>query len=161
MAHAAALIAGLAGLWIVLVSAGLTPPALMGAAAASLAAVLWTARFGGVDSESAPHWRSMRLIGVTSKRFGVNLRGAGGVARNAIAADVTLRPALLRVRMRRQSESARAAFAHFINAAPGVLVVDIDGEGLLAHVLQEDSVDAPDLADLESTVIAAVDGARR
>ncbi|MET0181269.1 MAG: Na+/H+ antiporter subunit E [Caulobacterales bacterium] len=160
MAHAAALIAGLAALWITMFATSVSVPALVLCAGAVLAALLWTARFGGVDSESAPHWRWARLAPMIMRQLMTNIRGAGAVARRAIAADVTLRPALLRIRMRQQSEDARATFANFINAAPGIVVVDIDSQGLLAHVIEEESVDASDLGDLESTVIAAVDGAR-
>lgn len=163
MLHVAALIAGLVGLWITLswtsdLSASPAELAAAGVFAAVLTA-MWTARLGGVDRESAPHWRMARLAPLFVRRFSDTARGAGAAARAAIAADVTLRPALVRIRTRRQSDASRAALAHFISAAPGGVTVDVDGEGMLAHVLQEDTLDAPELAALEADIVRAVDGA--
>lgn len=163
MLHVAALVAGLAGLWIILAwTANPAAPAAELVAAGVFVAVLtalWTARLGGVDRESAPHWRVLRLAPLFMRRISATLQGAGAAARAAIAADVTLRPALVRIRTRRQSDASRSALAHFISAAPGGVIVDIDGDGMLAHVLQEEALDAPQLAALETQVVQAVDGA--
>lgn len=163
MLHVAALVAGLAGLWIILswTANPAAPPAELVAAGVFVAvlAALWTARLGGVDRESAPHWRLLRLAPLFVRRVSSTAQGAGAAARAAIAADVTLRPALVRIRTRRQSDASRTTLAHFISAAPGGVIVDIDGEGMLAHVLQEEALDAPHLAALEAEVVRAVDGA--
>jgi len=161
MLHVAALIAGLTGLWITLFW-GSAPPAELAAAGlcAAVLTAMWIARLGGVDRESAPHWRVLRLAPLFARRVSEAARGAGAAARAAIAADVTLRPALVRIRTRRQSEASRAALAHFISAAPGGVIVDVDGDGMLTHVLHEDALDAPELAALEAQVVRAVDGAQ-
>ncbi len=159
--HVAALLASLAGLWIILFSATRDVTSLIVAGVVAVGVVLWIARLGGVDGESAPLWRLLRLAPLSIGRFFASARGAAGTARMALAADVPMRPALVRVRLRAQSDAARAALTHFISADPGGLVVDVDREGLLVHVLQEDAVDAPQLARVENGVIGALEGGQR
>lgn len=156
--HIVALLASFAGLWIILFGAPRDAAGVAMAAGAIVFVLLWTARFGGVDRESAPLWRWLRLAPMTARRVLSSARGAAATSRMAIAADVPLRPALVRVRLRPQSDAARGALAHFISAEPGGVVVDVDGDGLLVHVLQEHAIDAPQLAGVESAVMQAVDG---
>lgn len=135
---------------------------VMVAAAGALAVVAvmaWAARLGGVDAESAPFWRIARLGGALIQRAGAAWVDSISVARHALAADVTLNPALLRVRMRARGPAARAAFAHLVGAAPGVLVVDMDEDGLLAHVIDEAAIDASELAALETRVLRTLERA--
>lgn len=158
--RAAALLAGLVGLWIILYSAApLRLQDVITGGGVALAIVLVTARLGGVDADSVPHFRLLRLSLLHLRRAWPELRGAGGVVRRAIAADVNMRPALVRVRTRPQSNASRATFVQFVSAHPGGLVIDVDNESVLAHVLHEDGLDGPALARLESDVIRAVDGA--
>lgn len=156
--HVAALLASLAGLWIILFQTPRDVAAAGVAGAVVLFATLWIARFGGVDAESAPLWRLLRLAPMWFGRFIASGQGAAATVRMAIAADVPLRPALVQVRLRTQSDAARAALTHFISADPGGLVVDVDRDSLLVHVLQEDAVDAPQLARVENRVMQAVGG---
>lgn len=156
--HVVALLASLAGLWIILFGAPRDVAGYVAGAGVVMLIALWTARFGGVDRESAPLWRWLRLAPLTMRRIFSSARGAAATSRMALAADVPLLPALVRVRLRPQSDAARAALAHVISAEPGGVVVDIDSDGLLVHVLQEQAIDAPQLARIESAVMRAVDG---
>lgn len=156
--HVVALLASFAGLWIILVGTPSDAAGLGFAGAAAALSLLWIARFGGVDRESAPLWRLIRLAPMFVGRGLASARGAALTARTAIAADVPLKPALVRVKLRPQSQAARAALAHFVSAEPGGVVVDIERDSLLVHVLQEEAIDAPQLARIESAVVRAVDG---
>jgi multisubunit Na+/H+ antiporter MnhE subunit len=59
------------------------------------------------------------------------------IVRAAIAADVRLRPALVRVRTRTSETLGLATLANLIGASPGAVVIASDEEGLLVHVNQE------------------------
>ena len=105
-------------------------------------------------------WRERRSFRVRRRRalralsrIGAVFSGALSTMRAAIAADVTLRPALVRVKSRARRPNQRAAFGAMISATPGMAVVDVDPDGLLVHVLNEDAVDADDLGRLEAQVI--------
>lgn len=156
MIHAAALFLGVWALWLVLTQRWDGVEALGVGAGVALVCVLIAARFGALGRSAfshAPH----ALAFVVGGAGGV-LRGALATVRAAIAADVRLRPALVRIRTRPSSAAAQAQFADLISAAPGAVVVEADAEGLLVHVLDEDSVDASGLGVLEARVIRAVDG---
>ncbi len=142
MLHAAAMFIGLAlvaallapgQLWIILASAG-----------GGLAASIW---LGGVTP--AP-LRLPAMAPLLLRRLGANLGGAIATARAALAGDVALKPALVRLRTRLRDPSALAALAGMISAAPGANVVETDADGLLVHVLNEDVMEADALAALEA-----------
>ncbi len=160
MLHAAALIAGLTGLCLALSPVTGDARGLIAAGAIAIIVALLTARLGGHDAESAPYVRFFRLMPLLAERGIAAMASGLAVARMALAADVTLKPALVRVRLRRGGEGVRAAFAYLVSAEPGGLVVDLDGEGALVHVLEEDGVDPAALAALEGRAAAAIDGAR-
>src|SRR5690606_33333138 len=120
-----------------------------GAVALAALAAAW--RFGGVGRtfEQAP-----RLAIVTVMRVGAVLRGAVATLRAALAADVTLNPALVRVKTRARDPSDRAAFAGMISATPGMAVVETEPDGMLVHLTEEDAIDAEDLGELEAMLLA-------
>jgi multisubunit Na+/H+ antiporter MnhE subunit len=78
------------------------------------------------------------------------------VVRAAVAADVTVKPALVRIKTRSAEPFAAAAVADLISAVPGMVVVETDDDGLLVHVINEDKVDAADLGALEAGVLASL-----
>jgi len=153
MLHAAAMLTGLFLIWLALTQRGLSPLELGVAAAAALACVLIAHRFGGVGRAFA---RGPQLLLLRLRRAGVVARGALAAVRAALAADVTLKPALVRVRSRVTGAGARAVLAEMISAAPGQVVVEADSEGLLLHVNDEDGVDAGALGALEADVLGAI-----
>jgi multisubunit Na+/H+ antiporter MnhE subunit len=154
MLHAAAMLIGLFVLALLAASGRDITEAAVLAGLIATACVLFAARFGGIGRTafSAPQ---VLLLSVSCA--GAVLRGAFATMRAAIAADVTLQPALVRVRTRAQAEFTRAALAHLMSAPPGFVIVEADADGMLAHVTHEDSVDAADIGALEARVIAALE----
>lgn len=150
MLHAAAMLIGTCILWLVATQRWATPDDLTMAVCAALACVFSAARLGGVGGAFA---RAPRTVILAFARAGPVLRGALATVRAAAAADVTLKPALVRVKTRATHAVERAAFANMISATPGLAVVDTDSEGLLVHVTHEDAIDAADLGQLEHLVM--------
>ena len=150
MLHAAAMLCGLAVLWMLAAGRVTSPQDWMIAGAVALACVVVAVRFGGVSGAFA---RAPRLLTLNVARAGALLRGTLATLRAAASADVTMKPALVRVRSRAQTVAERASFANMISATPGMAVVDADADGLLVHVINEDAIDASDLGRLESMVV--------
>ena len=155
MLHAAAMLSGLLILWMLLTQRATSPQDWAIAGAAALGCVAVAMRFGGLSSAFA---RAGRLFVLNVARLGAVARGALATLRAAVSADVTMKPALVRVRTRAQSVAERASFANMISATPGMAVVDADADGLLVHVMDEDFIDAADLGRLEDM---SVGGGRR
>lgn len=153
MLHAAAMLTGLFLLWLALTQRGLSLVDIGLGLAVALVCMLAAWRLGGIGRGFA---RAPRLLILRLSRVGAVLRGAVQTVRDALAADVTLKPALVRVRSRVTGAGARAVLAEMISAAPGQMVVEADGEGLLLHVNDEDGVDAAELGALEAQVLGAV-----
>jgi multisubunit Na+/H+ antiporter MnhE subunit len=151
MLHAAAMLIGLFALAL-LVIGDPSPTSLVAAAVIALFAVLLSARLGGVSRAAlnAPH-----LLGLWLAGAGAAVRGALVTIRNAAAADVTLKPALVRVKTRASGAFARAALADVIGASPEVVVVEADADSTLIHVNDEDRVDAVEIGVVEARVLAA------
>lgn len=150
MLHAAAMLIGACILWLLATQRWNSAEDFAIAACAASACVLVAARFGGVGGAFA---RAPQLVVLALTRAGPVVRGALATLRGALAADVTLKPALVRVRTRASNPAERAAFANMISATPGMAVVDTDAEGLLVHVTNEDAIDAADLGRLEHLVM--------
>ena len=70
-------------------------------------------------------------------RLGSAFLSALGVVRGAIAADVQLAPALVLVRAPFASALGLAAFANIAAVSSAVVVVGVDGDGLLVHLNEE------------------------
>lgn len=144
---------GLALLWLLYAQRGLTSFDAALAVCAAVVCVLLTLRFGGVGRGFS---QAPARIGLGLARAGALVRGALSTMRAAVAADVTLSPALVRVKTRAVSPDARAAFADMISAPPGMVVVETDADGFLVHVIEEDAVDTADLGRLEARVLNTV-----
>jgi multisubunit Na+/H+ antiporter MnhE subunit len=156
MLHAAAMLMAVWLLWLLLTQSWGGPEIWALGFGVAAACVMFAARFGGVSGNAfarAPHF-----FALTMERAPAVLRGSLMTIRAAIAADVTLKPALVRVKARPSSLEARAALANMISAAPGAMVVEADQEGLLVHVIDEDAIEAAHLGALEGRVVAALDG---
>lgn len=145
MLHAAAMLFGFILLWLLTSQRLASVQDAVIAVAAALACTLLAMRFGGATGAFV---RAPRAIYGVVARLGSVMAGALSTIRAALAADITLKPALVRIKTRGRGEE-RAAFADLLSAAPGMAVVETDAEGFLAHVLDEDSVDAADLGRLE------------
>jgi multisubunit Na+/H+ antiporter MnhE subunit len=149
MLHAAAMLGVLIVLWIAAAPASGSPQDWAIAAGASLVCVAVAARFGGI---STAFMQAPRLLWIASKRAGALFMGAMSVIRRAVSADVTLSPALVRVKTRSSKPEERAAFAHLLTSIPGVAVVETEADGLLAHVINEEGIDATELGRLEQAL---------
>jgi multicomponent Na+:H+ antiporter subunit E len=159
MAYAAALMAGLAGLWLCL-SADASGAIRWAAAAASiLFALLMAWRMRIVDREAAPYFRAPALLILALRRVWPTVKANLDLARAAMGADTGLHPALVRLKTRRSDDAARATFANALSSTPGLLCVDCDGDSLLAHALVEDDADVVELQALEEDVRRAWRGA--
>ncbi len=157
MVNAAAMFITLWGLWLLLAQQGLGAQALGVSAAVSALCVIIAARLGAVGGRGV-YTHAFQLLAFVFGRAGTVVAGALGAMRAAIAADVTLKPALVRIKTRATTALSQAALADLISAAPGAVVVEADAGGLLVHVLDEDAIDAPALTRFEARVIAAIDG---
>lgn len=153
MLHAAAMLTGLFLLWFALTQRGFSPVEIGVAFVVAVVCVLAAWRLGGIGRAFA---RAPRLLLLRVSRAGAVLGGAMQTVRDALAADVTLKPALVRVRSRVTGAGARAVLAEMISAAPGQMVVEADADGLLLHVNDEDGVDAAELGALEAQVLGAI-----
>jgi len=145
MLHAAAMFLGLCVVWLLATQRFETIDDVGVAVIVALVCTAIGMRAAGVSAAFA---RAPRAIYTVFARLGSVLTGAGATVRAAVAADVTLKPALVRVRTRGQG-AERAAFADMLSATPGMAVVETDADGLLVHVMDEDSIDAADLGRLE------------
>jgi multisubunit Na+/H+ antiporter MnhE subunit len=156
MLHAAALLAGLSIIWLIAAPHGQLSQDVPIALAAALVCVGLSSRFGGIAPSAFA--RAPQFILLAISRAGAVMRGTLSTIRAAIAADVTLKPALVRVRTRASAPFSKAALADLISATPGMVVVETDAEGMLVHVIDEDGVDAAGLGRLEAHVLAATGG---
>ncbi len=157
MLHAAAMLAGL--FVLALLHTQLWGPGAWAVSfAMALVCVVVAARFGGIASNAFAATPQVLLL--RASRVPAMLRGAISVLRASIAADVTLHPALVRVRTNRVGGLAKAALADAISLAPGSIVVHSDAEALLVHVTAEDSADVAALSSIEADASALLERRR-
>ena len=105
------------------------------ALAASIACLVVAARLPRLGRGTFS--RMPRLAVEQAMRTGAAFADALAIVRGAIAADVRLKPALVRVRTRTSEALGLATLANLIGASPGAVVIASDEEGLLVHVNQE------------------------
>ncbi len=158
MLHAAAMLAGLFALGLLLAEGWTSAERAAFAFASALASVALMLPLGGI--RKTPFSAAPQFALFVLSRSGAILRGALATMRAAIAADVTLKPALVRVRADARDTLAQAAAADAISAAPGSVVVETDGEGMLVHVLNEDRADSAGFAAIEAAAMRLLGGRR-
>ncbi len=145
MLHAAAMLLGLCIIWLLATQQFGSVGDFAAAAAAAALCTFVAARTTGVSRAFA---RAPRALFTVFARAGAVLRGCLTTMGAALAADISIKPALVRVLTRGRNPD-RAAFADMLGATPGMAVVETDAEGLLVHVMNEDAIDAADLGRLE------------
>ena len=153
MLHAAAMLLGLCILWLL---ATQRYGSLVDAGAAVAAAALCAAVAAHAFGVSGAFARAPRALFTVVVRAGAVLRGCIATLRAGFAADIRIKPALVRVLTRGRGRE-RAAFADMLTATPGMAVVETDPDGLLVHVMNEDAIDAADLGRLEGLTRARND----
>ena len=149
MLHAAAMLCVLAIIWMALTQQWSSAQDWAAAAGAGAVCVLFSWRFGGASAAFA---RAPQMLLLTLSRLGIVFRGALATIRAAVSADVRLKPALVRIKTRLADPSQLAAMAGTVTAAPGSAAVEVDSDGMLVHVINEDAVDADDLGRIEARV---------
>jgi multisubunit Na+/H+ antiporter MnhE subunit len=149
MIHALALLGGLVCLWLALAGGPANTELIYGGMAALSVVMLLSWRLGLIDAEAAPYPRALALARLMLAQAPHRIAQALRVARAALAADVTLSPALVRVRLTKQGETHAAAFGLAASAAPGMALVELEGETALLHVVREDDVDPDEVRALE------------
>ncbi len=138
MLHAAAMLAGLFVLGLLLTQGWTSQNQallLFGAALASTGAAIW---LGGIRKNAFS--TAPQFVALLVSRTGDVVRGALATIRAALAADVTLTPALVSVHAETTGSFAKAAAANLISAVPGSVVVETDIDGMLVHVMNEDAM---------------------
>ncbi|MBI3439992.1 MAG: Na+/H+ antiporter subunit E [Proteobacteria bacterium] len=134
MLQAIALFCGVFSLWLLL-EQRFTAIALLAAVGVAALCVMLTARLSGLGRGTFT--LMPKLAAMHMARAGVAIGDAIRTVGAAIAADVKLRPALVRVRTRAGDTLSSAALANLIAATPGAIVIASDAEGLLVHVNDE------------------------
>ncbi len=133
---------------LVIVGLGMAAAAMRGGLAAhdalcvalsTLIAGLLSARLGWLGREAAVLPRFLRHAGNTPRRLRAKADGAFRVARAAISADVTLKPALIKLALAGDDPVARAEAAAAVSQAPGAACVTLSDDAMLVHVLDEDA----------------------
>jgi multisubunit Na+/H+ antiporter MnhE subunit len=140
MLHAAAMLAGFFALGVLLTQGWESQDQLLlmfGAALASTGAAMW---LGGIRKNAFS--TAPPLVVLIASRTGDVVRGALSTIRAALAADVTLKPALVSVHAEMTESFAKAAAADLISAVPGSVIVETDTDGMLVHVTNEDAMDS-------------------
>jgi multisubunit Na+/H+ antiporter MnhE subunit len=157
MLHAAAMLAGLFVLGLLLTQGWVSrDQALLvfGAALASAGAAIW---LGGIRKNAFS--TAPQFVMQIASRAGDVLRAALLPIRAALAAAVTLKPALVSVHAETTDSFAKAAAADLISAVPGSVVVETDSEGMLVHVMNEQAMESGTFTALQRRA-AAMLGAR-
>jgi multisubunit Na+/H+ antiporter MnhE subunit len=140
MLHAAAMLAGLFALGLLLTQGwAAQDQALLvfGAALSSTGAAIW---LGGIRKNAFS--TAPQFVVLIASRAGDVARGALSTIRAALAADVTLKPALVSVHAETTGSFSNAAATDLISAVPGSVVVETDTDGMLVHVMNEDAMDS-------------------
>lgn len=153
MLHAAAMLLGIFVFALVLIGRGASAEVMACAGVLALACTAFALRFGGAGRTafSAP-----QVLPLALSWSGGVVRGAFATMRAAAAADVTLKPALVRVKTRAANAFEQAVFTEMLSAPPGVVAVEADAEGVLIHVNDEDGIDAVDIGALEQRVLSTL-----
>ncbi len=151
MLQASALFLGAFAVWIVL-QHQMSAPMLAAGGLAALACVLITAALPRLGRELFT--RMPRFVAVQTLRLGAAFADALATVRAALAGDVKLRPALVRVRTRAADAFSIAMLAHWISGTPGAVVIAADEEGLLVHVNNENDERFDNIGTWEEALVA-------
>jgi len=128
MLHLLTLFTGFSLVFAVATQAGASPQRWLLVLVAAAVSAGFAARAGGA---SGAFTRAPQAMAMWVMRTPAMMAEALATVRAAVAADVSLKPALVRVRG-----------SGAIGASPGPVVINTDGESTLLHVLDEDRMDA-------------------
>lgn len=150
MTYAAALVLGLALIWIGWAPLPAEPSGWIAAGVAIVVAFIAALSMRIVDRESAPYFRTPFVLALATASVRRMAAVTIDLAKRAFASDPRLHPALVHFRTRELGDNTRAAFANLAALSSGAIVVDSQDDALLLHVLIEEDADEIDLRDLET-----------
>jgi multisubunit Na+/H+ antiporter MnhE subunit len=156
MIHAAALIAGVAGLWLWLSPSPFSPYWLVGGAGALVFALLMAWRMRLLDREGGIYANAPGLALLSLGRIGASWRANLGLARLSAGLSVRAHPALIRLKTQGDDDLARALLANVEAGDPGILAVECDDDSILFHTLVEDDGDHAEMRATEKEVWRAL-----
>jgi multisubunit Na+/H+ antiporter MnhE subunit len=156
MIHAAALIAGAAGLWLWLSPSPFSPYWLAGGAGALVLVLAMAWRMRLLDREGGLYFNAPGLALLSFARIGASWRANLGLARLSTGLSVRAHPALIRLKTQGGDDLARALFANIEAGDPGILAVECDADSILFHTLVEDDGDHAEMRATEKEVWRAL-----
>ncbi|MGF1545399.1 MAG: Na+/H+ antiporter subunit E [Parvularculaceae bacterium] len=149
------LCAGLAALWLLL-SGYFDNPLLLFFGAASVAVTAYLSERADVaDAEGVPAQMFPSIIGYWAWLGGEIGKANVIVARQALAIEPKLSPAMFEVKTPTKTAAGLATFANSITLTPGTVTVDVAPGRLLIHALTEDLADVAAVADMGRRVAAS------
>ena len=137
MAYAAALLLGLALLWLGWAPQALSQYWLICGGAGIVLAALLALLMRASDSEGAPYLRLLLSAPRSIRDAGRIATSSVNVAARTMAGEPMLAPALVHLKSPAGGDAPRVAHANAVARAPGGVVVDIEDDSLLVHVLVE------------------------
>lgn len=138
MLQALLVIAGL-GAWAVAAWGGVAVQDAAPLGVSVAVAALIAARLGWLGQDAAILPRAFLALARTPARVRAKASGALQVAQAAVSADVTIKPALVKLPLRDPDAEARAGAASALSEAPGAFAVALGPDAVLVHVLNEDA----------------------
>jgi hypothetical protein len=148
MLHAATLFTGFCLIFGLATHAWASPQGIVLTAGAAAFSTAFAVRAGGAG---AAFTHALRVVMAWFAGLPMAIGGALATIRAALAADVALQPALVRVRA--PSLGDRDAFLTSVGSTPGAVVVSAEGESVLLHVLDEGRIDAERLSALQKRAV--------
>ena len=131
--------------WLVftwLLWSGHSEPLLLAFGALSVGiAVLLALRMDLIDAESEPYHLGLRPLLYIPWLLWEIAKANLHVARVILTPSLPIRPRLLRIRARQETDLGRVIFANSITLTPGTVTLDVRDQTLLVHALTRHSAD--------------------
>ncbi|MEL7232473.1 MAG: Na+/H+ antiporter subunit E [Pseudomonadota bacterium] len=111
-----------------------------------------------IDREGVPYGRLPQLlvywVWLVVEIFKSNWK----VIKAILSADVTINPALVKVKTQCESDLAKTVFANSITLTPGTVTVAVESGSMLVHALQEEAAGPGAFDEMDRRSKEAVDG---
>lgn len=145
----------LAVLWLLLSGYWFKPLLLGFGALAVVSAVALTLRMGLLDGEAVPFAGLAKFLPYWGWLGGEIFKANIQVVKLALAPDLDIKPAMVRVPVSIQSDMARTTYANSITLTPGTVTVEVEETGFLVHAMDDSFVDMEAFRDMERRCAAA------
>lgn len=142
----------LVGVWLLL--SGIMEPLILGFGLASSLAVAWIKlRADRRDGDPVPiALRIGRLPGYVLWLSWEIVKSNVDVARRILSPSLPIAPAVRWLPVSQRSELTRVIYADSITLTPGTLSIDLTGEAVEVHALNEGSLDALERGEMDARV---------